>query len=259
MTRNSTVAGLFLWAVTLVGGAAQAETLVSRTSDFTLSFSDTQAFSDASVVYGLSFAYGDQPAFNNPNFMLFPLSDFQNLIFQQGGGISISTSPQPPYSSPVPVSITGDGTAGFWGATYNTSLAGGLITQGSLGGLATLNFNGGGFIGGFNTLVYYIYVHILGDWTTLGTATGDLNIIGVPAGFSTPVVTYDGTYTTISTQNASYDGVNGPPAFLDFDLIGGPVSATPLPPALPLFASGLGVIGLLARRRKRKNAAVIVA
>ena len=29
-------------------------------------------------------------------------------------------------------------------------------------------------------------------------------------------------------------------------------SATPLPAALPLFAGGLGVIGLLARRKKRK-------
>lgn len=33
-------------------------------------------------------------------------------------------------------------------------------------------------------------------------------------------------------------------------------SATPLPAALPLFAGGLGVMGLLARRRKRKAAAV---
>jgi len=31
------------------------------------------------------------------------------------------------------------------------------------------------------------------------------------------------------------------------------VSATPLPAALPLFASGLGALGLLARRKKRKQ------
>jgi hypothetical protein len=33
-----------------------------------------------------------------------------------------------------------------------------------------------------------------------------------------------------------------------------PAATTPLPAALPLFAGGLGVIGLLARRRKRKVA-----
>ncbi len=35
--------------------------------------------------------------------------------------------------------------------------------------------------------------------------------------------------------------------------------STPLPAALPLFASGLGVMGLFGWRRKRKNAAVIAA
>jgi len=36
-------------------------------------------------------------------------------------------------------------------------------------------------------------------------------------------------------------------------------SATPLPAALPLFATGLGAIGLLGRRRKRKNTAALAA
>ena len=36
-------------------------------------------------------------------------------------------------------------------------------------------------------------------------------------------------------------------------------SSTPLPAALPLFASGLGALGLLGWRRKRKNAAALAA
>lgn len=35
-------------------------------------------------------------------------------------------------------------------------------------------------------------------------------------------------------------------------VVGPPVETTPVPAALPLFASGLGVLGLLGRRRKRK-------
>ena len=37
------------------------------------------------------------------------------------------------------------------------------------------------------------------------------------------------------------------------------VTSTPLPAALPLFAGGLGMVGFLAGRRKRKNAAAIAA
>jgi hypothetical protein len=38
-----------------------------------------------------------------------------------------------------------------------------------------------------------------------------------------------------------------------------PVSTTPLPAALPLFATGLGAMGLFGWRRKRKNAAALAA
>ncbi len=42
-------------------------------------------------------------------------------------------------------------------------------------------------------------------------------------------------------------------------VIGTAVSTTPLPAALPLFGAGLGVIGLLGWRRKRKSVAAIAA
>ena len=49
-------------------------------------------------------------------------------------------------------------------------------------------------------------------------------------------------------------GGTTPPTFnAAFSLDG--VATTPLPGALPLFATGLGVLGLLGWRRKRKNAA----
>jgi hypothetical protein len=37
------------------------------------------------------------------------------------------------------------------------------------------------------------------------------------------------------------------------------VSSTPLPAALPLFATGLGMMGWIAKRRKRKNEAALAA
>ena len=53
-------------------------------------------------------------------------------------------------------------------------------------------------------------------------------------------------------------GTTTGPAFLDDFTItaADETNATPLPAALPLFAGGLGVIGLLAQRRKRRAAAI---
>jgi hypothetical protein len=58
-----------------------------------------------------------------------------------------------------------------------------------------------------------------------------------------------------------YAEANGLPAVLNFDITRSeaPPTATPLPAALPLFASGLGGLGLLGWRRKRNNAAALAA
>jgi hypothetical protein len=50
-------------------------------------------------------------------------------------------------------------------------------------------------------------------------------------------------------------GINGANTTYNFD----PAAATPLPAALPLFATGLGALGLLGWRRKKKAAALATA
>ena len=63
-----------------------------------------------------------------------------------------------------------------------------------------------------------------------------------------------GTYTwTWMTATAS----DPPDQSFTLDVVS--PTATPLPAALPLFAGGLGALGLFGWRRKRKNAAVLAA
>jgi hypothetical protein len=99
-----------------------------------------------------------------------------------------------------------------------------------------------------------------GSGTTSGTtatATLDLTIVsGLLAGETGTLMgtgSFD-TQTQILTVN--YTGtLSGDGPVLGF--VNGPtvdVSATPIPAALPLFASGLGAFGLLGWRRKRKAA-----
>jgi len=64
-----------------------------------------------------------------------------------------------------------------------------------------------------------------------------------------PTITISGNTLEIDFHGLTFQP--GSQLVLDF----GPVSQTPLPAALPLFASGLGALGLLGWRRKRKIAA----
>jgi hypothetical protein len=70
-----------------------------------------------------------------------------------------------------------------------------------------------------------------------------------------------GTATTTLDPLFSINDPNAQDFSLNFSagIPNGAVSATPLPAALPLFASGLGALGVLGWRRKRKVAAAIAA
>jgi hypothetical protein len=87
----------------------------------------------------------------------------------------------------------------------------------------------------------------------LALSDGDINF----SGYSSPS-TYLINSSSSSSVTASSCGIGGCSSVDSFTLTLTPesVSATPLPAALPLFAGGLGMLGLFSRRKKRMGAAL---
>lgn len=79
--------------------------------------------------------------------------------------------------------------------------------------------------------------------------------------FSSPTYFGFGNYILSNNTAEFYDGTyQGTNTFYCNDCVSFSVSSvTPLPPALPLLASGLGAIGLASRVRRRKKVAAIAA
>ena len=100
----------------------------------------------------------------------------------------------------------------------------------------------------------YLYPSLLpGGFVLDDAATGWVHYaytfvapITIPNGSGTP-------QTSIRLMFEDFSGAGSHPANAYFDNI--TVTTTPLPAALPLFASGLGALGVFGWRRKRKKAA----
>ncbi len=243
--RSSTVAAL---AATLFAGVAHAQQ-ISATNDYTLSWSGS-SFGGASTLYSVEEAYGTN-AFTDALFNLYLYTDATNLTLNNAGAVTISSpslTPPAPYSQPVPVTFSNDGTGdgGSWGATYNTAQP---VSLGTLGGLPTLTFDAynSESISGID---YYIFAYLPGNWTTEGTSPGDYTNVSVGDGFSTPTFTYNNGVTTVETFTADYDGAGDN---LRFTLIG----SVPEPSTWALLALGFAGIGY-AGRRSRKAVSIAV-
>jgi hypothetical protein len=238
----------------LASGAVDAQQVISRTSDYTFTWSNS-AFADASAVYGGSYAYGPV-AFSNYDFSLYLLSNAKSLAYYYGGGVTISpsTAPSGPYTSPETILISDKGTDGSWGFSYNTAAGPGLaVTYGRLGELATLNFDVGGFDNTGFTFGYYTYVYLPGDWTTQGTGPGDYVYNSVAAEFSAPTFTYNpsSNITTVFTYDPSFTG-NGTGSALQFTLVG---RVVPEPATWAMMLFGFASLSLVGWRASRKNTA----
>lgn len=153
-----------------------------------------------------------------------------------------------------------------------------LQVQGQTGNFVdgtTINLNYLTFTAGVNAYVPAVYSYNFSETLSLSDGTGtNLTVpFNLSINYSDSLTVIGGT--TFSFQDASGTlwqvvingltiGPNAGGAMSDFltaqvtDPPGG-VSQAPLPAALPLFASGLFGMGLVAWRKKRKNAAPISA
>lgn len=223
---------------------AEAQQIVSTTRDYTLSYSGLD-FTTASAAVGASLAYGAQAPFST-TFTIGVPSGAENFTLSDSGGITISATP--PYTGSLPVNVTSDGTAGAWGWNYTDAANNSFLTVGVVNGHHLLTFDGGGSLIGpdANGAGYYVNVYVPGDWTTLGTAMGDLNIIGVAGGFSNPTASYSGGQTLISTYAANNPQV---PVNLNFQLIG---YAAPEPSTWAMLIAGFAGLSLAGYRKARR-------
>jgi len=97
-----------------------------------------------------------------------------------------------------------------------------------------------------------------------GTATGDIfkvysddpTILGFAPGYAGGLISgsltiANSTFADLGLITGTYTTTASNGDFVQLDIF--PASAVPLPAALPLFAAGLGAVGLLLRRKRKRH------
>jgi hypothetical protein len=93
-----------------------------------------------------------------------------------------------------------------------------------------------------------------GTTSTFSASFGGTTLVSLNNPPASPFREFSFDVTATGTSTILAFNFRDDSGFMNLDDVS--VTQTPLPAALPLFAGGLGVMGLLARRRKRKAATV---
>jgi hypothetical protein len=173
----------------------------------------------------------------------------------------------PAHSRTVTLEITGTGSGNFvspsstfTGQAFDFHLVGpdsnsnviDLTIASVTIGASTVDFTNPMHIGLHNGPDYAFFGYQSGgpDLIHLVFSPADFLLLGNSNSFFGPATVNDNLFTGVPTSG-------GLLSFTDFSEVNLTANSTPLPAALPLFAGGLGVIGLLARRKKRRTAAAL--
>jgi hypothetical protein len=247
-------------ALPMCAGAALAATIIvnQRTSEETLSFSDTSTFSDAAVAGHSAFSISGNTG------------DTLSLGFtvpHGSTGFSATASSDFSVSSPVFTAGVPNDTQAFTVVALNTPSAGTLTVLDNLavnvapaGADVTLQT---GTAGGYHFLdgTYdptagqtsghpFVYSLLIpGNYSTVGTSTGDHKLLSINAAWNiSQNFVFDGTNTvftaSIDNYNPAADRIG-----LEYQIYGSPV--VPLPATVWLLASGVAGLGALVRRRRQ--------
>jgi hypothetical protein len=255
-------AGFRLAALAMTGmlaaGVANAQEVTSRTSAYTVTWSDS-TFANAGALYAVSYALSESLPFTNSMYTIGIPSNAQNFQYLQSPGVTISSPPpSPPYPATTIAIYSSDGTAGSWGWQFNIAAGSGQpLSFGDLGGLPTLNFD----VGGSESaefpydppIDYYVFVYLPGDWTTEGTSTGDHIFNSVASNFSPPTFTYSDGWTTVESVKSKF--TSGAPD-LNFTLVG---SAVPESSTWAMMLLGFAGLGFAASRMAHTKSVAITA
>jgi hypothetical protein len=110
---------------------------------------------------------------------------------------------------------------------------------------------------------FSLALRLNGIWTTVSTWTlnslsdANLSSITTPINFASSTVSGIELTATPNLSGDNYDNMNFNRQRNQESFTFNSVTATPLPGALPLLASGLGALGLLGWRRRRKACSMI--
>lgn len=184
-----------------------------------------------------------------------------------GAAVALFFLAVPAYSDTLTVDITGTGSGSLGGTAFSSQLfdlhLAGPQTGGSLISLTTANITIGAGPAVDFTSAMQIGLHFSPDYAFFGYQGGGdiIHLLFTPSDFAllqnspfnVPATVDANAFTNVSTSGGllSFD------SFSNVNLQGVSTgSETPLPAALPLFASGIGGFGLLSWRRKKKAAAL---